>query len=109
MFFQNSFLSLQGEIELDMATIQDIHQLEEQICDIAQDYINGSYNPDDVLAIGRRCGRLTLKADAREAIKPGKSTELYPIKDLLRKDDKGVNEPDFDKISEIANKWVFLG
>jgi len=92
-----------------MATIQDIHQLEEQICDIAQDYIGGSYNPDDVLVIGRRCGRLTLKADAREAIKPGKSTELYPMKDLLRKNEKGVNELDFDKISEIANKWVFLG
>jgi hypothetical protein len=91
-----------------MSNIQDIHAFAERIYDIVQDYVNGDYNADDVLAIGKRCGKITLKADAKEAIKVGKSTELYPLKDLLRKGDDGNLEPDNDKISDIANSWVFL-
>lgn len=30
---------------------------------------------------------------------------IYPIADLLR---DGEKEPDVDKISEIANSWIFL-
>ena len=91
-----------------MGTIQDIQALEQKIFDIVEDYIKDLYNKDDVLAIGRRCGRLTLKADAKEAIKVGKTTELYPLQDLVRKGDNGKPEPDNDKISEIANSWLFL-
>ena len=91
-----------------MSTIQDIRALEQKIFDIVIDYIKDLYNEDDVLAIGRRCGRLTLKADAKEAIKVGKSTELYPLRDLVRKGDDGKPEPDNDKISGIANSWLFL-
>ena len=91
-----------------MSTIQDIRALEQKIFDIVIDYIKNLYNEDDVLAIGRRCGRLTLKADAKEAIKVGKSTELYPLRDLVRKGDDGKPEPDNDKISDIANSWLFL-
>ena len=91
-----------------MSSIQDIHALEERIFDIVQDYVEGNYNEDDVLAIGRRCGKITLKADAKENIKVGKTTELYPLKDLVRTSDDGKPEPDNDKVSEIANKWVFI-
>ena len=91
-----------------MATIQDIHAFEERIYDIVQDYVDGNYDPDDVLAIGKRCGKITMKADAKESIKVGRSTELYPLKDLLRTGDNGKPEPDNDKISDIANNWVFL-
>ncbi len=91
-----------------MSTIQDIRALEERIYDIVQDYVDALYNDDDVLAIGKRCVRITLKADAREAIKVGKTTELYPLKDLVRTGDDGKPEPDNDKISEIANSWLFL-
>ena len=91
-----------------MSTIQDIQALEQKIFDIVEDYIKDLYNEDDVLAIGRRCGRLTIKADAKESIKVGKTTELYPLKDLIRKDDDGKSEPDNDKISDIANSWLFL-
>lgn len=49
-----------------MATIQDIHALEQRITYLAEDYIRKLYNEDDVLAIGRRCGKITLKADAKE-------------------------------------------
>ena len=92
-----------------MSTIQEIHALEERIYDIVQEYVDDLYNEDDVLAIGRRCGRITLKTDAREAIKVGKTTELYPLKDLVRTGDDGKPEPDNDKVSDIANSWLFIG
>jgi hypothetical protein len=91
-----------------MSSIQDIHALEERITDIVDDYVKHLYNEDDVLAIGRRCGKITLKADAQENIKVGKTTELYPLKDLVRKGDDGNPESDNDKISDIANSWAFL-
>lgn len=91
-----------------MSSIQDIHAFAERIYDIVQDYVDGNYNPDDVLAIGKRCGKITMKADAREAIKVGKSTEFYALKELLRTGDDGNPEPDNDKISDIANSWMFL-
>ena len=91
-----------------MAAIQDIHTFEESIYDIVQDYVDGNYDPSDVLSIGRRCGKLTINADAREAIKVGKTTEIYPLKDLVRTGDEDELEPDNDKISEIANSWVFI-
>lgn len=91
-----------------MSSIQDIRALEERIFDIVQGYVNEDYNEDDVLAIGRRCGRITMKADAKENIKVGKTTELYPLADLVRSGDDCKPEPDIDKISEIANNWLFL-
>lgn len=91
-----------------MSSIQEIHALEQRIYDIVQDFVDGNYNDGDVLAIGRRCGKITLKADAKEDIKVGKSTELYPPKDLLRTGDDGNLEPDNDKTSGIANSWVFI-
>lgn len=91
-----------------MSSIQDIHALEERITNIVDDYVNQLYNEDDVLAVSRRCGKISLKADAKEAIKVGKTTELYPLKDLVRNGDEGETEPDNDKISDIANSWLFL-
>ncbi len=91
-----------------MSSIQEIHELEQQIYDIVQNYVDGNYNDGDVLAIGRRCGKITLKADAKEAIKVGKTTGLYTLKELVRYGDDGEQEPDIDKISDIANSWLFL-
>ena len=91
-----------------MSSIQDIHALEERITNIVDDYVNQLYHEDDVLAVSRRCGKISLKADTKEAIKVGKTTELYPLKDLVRKGDDGETEPDKDKISDIANSWLFL-
>lgn len=91
-----------------MSTIQDIYALGQKIYEIVQNYIDENYNIDDVLAISLRCGKLSLKADAKENIKIGKTTELYPLKDLVRKDDEGEDEPDVDKINDIANSWCFL-
>ena len=91
-----------------MSSIQDIRALEMRITNIVDDYIQEMYNEDDFLAIGRRCGKITLKADAKEKIKVGKTTELYPLKDLVRQGDDGKPETDNDKISDIANSWIFL-
>ena len=89
-------------------SIQDIRKLEERITDIVEGYLNGDYNEDDVLAIGRRCGKITLKADTKENIKVGKTTELHDLKSLVRPGDDGQPETDFDKISQIANSWLFV-
>lgn len=91
-----------------MSTIQDIRALELRMTDIVDDYIQQMYNEDDVLAISQRCGKIKIEADAKEKIKIGKTTELYPLKDLVRKGDDGKPESDFDKISDIANSWLFL-
>ena len=89
-----------------MATIQDTRALEQRITDIVEDYIQDLYNNDDVLAIGRRCGKITLMADAKEKIKIGNTTELHPLKELVRADEKGKPEPNIDKISDISNQWI---
>lgn len=91
-----------------MSNIQDTHAFAERIYDIVQDYVNGSYNENDILTIGKRCGKITMKADAKEAIKVGKNTEIHTLKDLVRADENGDPEPDIDKISNIANSWLFI-
>lgn len=91
-----------------MSSIQDIRALELRITEIVDDYIQQRYNEDDVLAIAHRCGKITLNADAQDKIKIGKTTELYPLKDLVRIGDDGESEADCDKISDIANSWIFL-
>ena len=82
-----------------MSSIQEIRALEERIFDIVQDYVDGLYNEVDVLAIGRRCGKITLKADAPNSIKVGKTTESYPLTESVRNDDDGKPEVDNDKVS----------
>lgn len=91
-----------------MSSIQDIHALEERIYDYVEDYIAGNYHEDDVLAISTRCGKVSLLADAREKIKVGKTTEIYPLSALVRPGDNGKPEADNDEISDIANSWMFL-
>lgn len=91
-----------------MSSIQEIRALEERIYDIVQDYVGGNYNPDDVLAIGRHHGKITLKADAKENIKLGKTMEFHTLQELTRTGDDGKPEPDSDKVTEIAGKWLFL-
>ena len=93
---------------INMSNIQDIHALEQHIYDIVQDYVNGNYNVENVISIDNHCGKITLSADAQEAIKPSKTTDIYPLKALLRRGDDDKTEPDIDKISDLANTWLFL-
>ena len=91
-----------------MSSIQDIHALEERINDYVEEYLGGNYGTDDVLTISTRCGKVSLKADARENIKIGKTTEIYPFSTLVRPSDNNAQEPYNDKISDIANSWLFI-
>ena len=91
-----------------MSSIQEIRALEVRINDIVSDYIEGMYLEDDVLAISRHAGKIEVTADKKESIKIGKDTEIYPLMDLVRTGDDGQPEEDVDKISEIANSWIFL-
>ena len=93
-----------------MSNIQDIRALELQITDIVDAYVDQWYKETDILAIGRRYGKTTVKADATENIKVGKTTELYSLEDLVRTGVDGKTESDCDKISGIANMciWGFV-
>ena len=91
-----------------MSNIQDILALEQHIYDIVQDYVDGNHNEKDVLGISHRHGEIILEADSQETIVTGKSTEIHPLKALLRIGEDGRIEPDIDKISDLANTWLFL-
>ena len=91
-----------------MSGIQEIRALELRITDVVDDFIKQLYNEDDVLAISFRCGEIIVKADAKEKIKVGKTTKLFSLKNLVRTGNNGNLEADNDKISDIANSWVFL-
>ena len=91
-----------------MSNIQDIHALEQHIYDIVQDYVDGNNNEEDVLAISRCHGEITLEAGSPVTIVTDKTTEIHPLKALLRTSDDGKTEPDIDKISDLANTWLFL-
>lgn len=91
-----------------MSTIQDIRALEQRIIDIVEDYIDGLFFENDVLVISRHYGNITIQVHAKEKIKCGQSTEIYLLRELVRPDDDGNQEADIDKISAIANSWLFL-
>jgi len=91
-----------------MSSIQDIRALELRITDIVDDYVQRAYNEDDVLVIGHRCGKINMIVDAIQKKNIGKTAESYPLKDLVRIGDDGNLEADNDKISDIANSWIFL-
>lgn len=89
-----------------MSTTPETQALEQRIGKIVQDYIKGKYNADDILSIGIRCGKITMKADAKENIKVGKTTKLYALKPLTVSTDAGTTELNAEKIAEIAQEWV---
>ena len=91
-----------------MGKIQDIHALVQCIYGIVQDYIDGCYNADDVLAISKKGNKIVVTADERKRIVRNSTTEIYPLKNLLLTGDDGEQEPDNDTISDIANSWLFL-
>lgn len=89
-----------------MSTTPETQALEQRIGKIVQDYIKGKYNADDILSIGIRCGKITMKADAKENFKVGKTTKLYTLKPLTVSTDAGTTELNAEKIAEIAQEWV---
>ena len=62
----------------------------------------------DIHAISIRCGRASLNADAKDDIEIGNTTLIYPLSTMVRPGDNNAQERDSDKISDIANTWLFL-
>lgn len=91
-----------------MANWQDIRALEERIYDAVQEYLN---NPDaytqPMLHVYLDQDDMLHKAEIDDNLAGTEDDGIYPIATLLRQGEDGV-EPDVDRISDIANSWIFL-
>ncbi len=87
-----------------MATIQDIHALEERIYDAVQEYLD---NPEGyehaTLHVYLDKNEMEYRAEMEDNLQGTENDGIYPIEDLIRD-----GEPDNDKASDIANSWIFL-
>lgn len=87
-----------------MASIQDIHALEERIYDAVQEYLD---NPDGyenaTLHVYLNEDEMEYRAEMEDNLQGTEDDGIYPIADLIRD-----GEPDNDKASDIANSWIFL-
>jgi hypothetical protein len=87
-----------------MASIQDIHALEERIYDAVQEYLD---NPDGyenaTLHVYLDEDEMEYRAEMEDNLQGTEDDGIYPIADLIRD-----GEPDNDKASDIANSWIFL-
>ena len=91
-----------------MANWQDIRALEERIYDAVQEDLD---NPDaytqPVLHVYLDQDEMLHKAEADDNLSGNADDGIYPMAELIRTGDDGL-EPDVDKISDIANSWIFL-
>jgi len=86
-----------------MARIQDIKALEERIGDAVEEYLQ--YPADHttpVLKVWLDTDTLRYEAAVEDAAEPQEDT--FPMAELLI----DGSEPDYDKISEIANGFLFI-
>lgn len=91
-----------------MANWQDIRKLEEQIYDVVQEFIDNSdaYN-HAVLRVYLDRDIMVYKAEIDENLEINEDDGIYAIKCVIRDGENGL-EPDVDRISAIANSWIFL-
>lgn len=91
-----------------MTTIQEIRALELKIYEAAEEYLNA---PDDynnpVLHVWLDPDEPAPQAEVASNLTGDENEGIYPIASILREGDDG-QEPDIDRISEIANSWLFL-
>ena len=98
-----------GEVKGIMASWQDIRALEELIYEQVEEYLrNQDAYTTPVLQVYLDKGDMTYKAAAEDKLQGTEDDGIYPMSKLIRMDDDGKPEPDIDKISDIANSWVFL-
>ena len=91
-----------------MANWQDIRALEERIYDVVQEYLdNSDAYTQPVLHVYLDQDDMLHKAEVDDNLTGSEDDGIYPIATLLRKGEDGV-EPDVDRISDIANSWIFL-
>lgn len=91
-----------------MANWQDIRALEERIYDAVQEYLgNADAYQNAVLHVYLDEDDMLHKAEIEDNLIGSEDDGFYPIASLLRQGEDGV-EPDVDRISDIANGWIFL-
>ena len=91
-----------------MANWQDIRALEERIYDAVQEYLgNAAAYQNATLRVYLDQDDMLHKAEIDDNFTETEDDGIYPIATLLRQCEDGV-EPDVDRISDIANSWIFL-
>ena len=91
-----------------MASWQDIKALEERIYDAVEEYISNivAYN-NASLHVWLDEDDMTYKAEVDENLSGSEDDGVYAIDKVIRDGLNGM-EPDIDRISDIANSWIFL-
>ena len=92
-----------------MADWQDIRALEERIYEQVEEYLNNqeAYTVP-VLNVYLDHDDKTYKAATEDGLQGTEDEGIYPMSELIRMGDNGKPEPDIDKISDVANSWIFL-
>ena len=92
-----------------MANWQDRKALEERIYEAVQEYLdNADAYTKPVLRVYLYQDDMLHKAEVEDNLSGNADDGIYPMTELVRSDDNGEPEPDVDKISDIANSWIFL-
>lgn len=91
-----------------MASIQDIRALEERIYEAVEEYLDNTDGYDKpVLHVFLDNDRMEYRAEMDDGLTGGEDDGVYAAEGLVRDGDEGP-EPDIDRISDIANSWIFL-
>ena len=92
-----------------MANWQDIKALEERIYEAVEEFLNNQEAyAMPALNVYLDCEDMTYKAAAEDGLQGTEDDGIYPMSELVRMGDDGKPEPDIDKISDVANSWIFL-
>ena len=92
-----------------MADWQDIRALEERIYEQVEDFLNNQEAyAMPVLNVYLDHDDKTYKAAAEDGLQGTEDEGIYPMSELIRIGDNCKPEPDIDKISDVANSWIFL-
>lgn len=75
------------------------------------EYLRGGYTNDYSIVIRMRCRRPVATVEETRTVRKGKTTEIYPLSTLIRpaaEPGSENQEPDIDRLNEIAGEWMFL-
>ena len=87
-----------------MACIQDIRALEERIYDAVQEYLDypdGYEHP--ILHVYLDKDEMVHRAEIDDNLQGTEDDGVYELEGLIRD-----GQPDIDRVSDIANSWIFL-
>ena len=92
-----------------MADWQDIRALEERIYEQVEEFLNNQEAyAMPVLNLYLEHDDMSYKAAAEDGLQGTEDEGIYPMSELIRMGDNDKPEPDIDKISDVANSWIFL-